>query len=225
MKILLVEDNLETSAYVAGGLREAGHAVDCAYTGPDGLTHARTGWYSALIVDRMLPEMDGLTLMKTLRSEGSDTPVLFLTTMSGIDDRVEGLEAGADDYLVKPFALSELAARLNALARRASRGAAAPINLAVGDLEIDLLARTVTRAGNAIELQAQEFKLLEYMMRNAGNVVTRAMLLENVWGLHFDPHTNVVETHMSRLRSKVDRGFGCELIQTVRGSGYLIRAE
>ena len=225
MKILLVEDNPETSAYVSGGLREQGHAVDCADTGPQGLALARAGQYAALVVDRMLPGLDGLTLVKTLRAEGRETPVLFLTTMSRIGDRIEGLEAGGDDYLVKPFDLMELAARLNALARRASRGAAAQRSLRAGDLVIDVLARTVARAGDSILLQPQEFKLLEYLMRNAGNLVTRTMLLESVWNLHFDPRTNVVETHMSRLRAKVDRGFGPELIKTVRGAGYILRAD
>ena len=225
MNILLIEDNAETSSYVSHGLRELGHDVDCALTGPDGLARARSGRYAALIVDRMLPGLDGLTLVKALRAEGNETAVLFLTTVSRIGDRVEGLEAGGDDYLVKPFDLTELAARLNALLRRASRGSAAATRLCVGDLEIDLLTRAVRRSGSAIPLQPQEFKLLEYLMRNAGNLVTRTMLLENVWNLHFDPRTNVVETHMSRLRSKVDRGFGAELIQTVRGAGYTIRAD
>jgi two-component system OmpR family response regulator len=225
VNILLIEDNAETSNYVSQGLREFGHAVDCALTGPDGLARARSGRYAALIVDRMLPGLDGLTLVKALRAEGNETAVLFLTTVSRIGDRVEGLEAGGDDYLVKPFDLTELAARLNALLRRASRGATAATRLCVGDLEIDVLTRAVRRSGSAIALQPQEFKLLEYLMRNAGNLVTRTMLLENVWNLHFDPRTNVVETHMSRLRSKVDRGFGSELIQTVRGAGYTIRAD
>jgi len=225
VKILLVEDNSETSAYVSGGLQEQGHAVDCADTGPQGLALARAGRYAVLVVDRMLPGLDGLTLVKTLRAEGRETPVLFLTTMSRIGDRIEGLEAGGDDYLVKPFDLMELAARLNALARRASRGAAAQTSLRAGDLVIDVLARTVARAGDSIVLQPQEFKLLEYLMRNAGNLVTRTMLLESVWNLHFDPRTNVVETHMSRLRAKVDRGFGPELIKTVRGAGYILRAD
>jgi two-component system OmpR family response regulator len=225
VRILLIEDNPETNAYVSQGLTEHGHAVDAAATGPQGLAMARSGEYAALIVDRMLPGLDGLTLVKTLRTEGNVASVLFLTTMSSIGDRVEGLDAGGDDYLVKPFDLTELIARLNALTRRTSRSATPQTKLSVGELEIDLLARTVERAGTAIDLQAQEFKLLEFLMRNAGNLVTRTMLLENVWDLHFDPRTNIVETHMSRLRSKVDRGFGAELIRTVRGSGYVIRAD
>jgi two-component system OmpR family response regulator len=225
VRILLIEDNPETNAYVSQGLKEHGHAVDAAATGPQGLAMARSGEYAALIVDRMLPGLDGLTLVKTLRTEGNVASVLFLTTMSSIGDRVEGLDAGGDDYLVKPFDLTELIARLNALTRRTSRSATPQTKLSVGELEIDLLARTVARGGTAIDLQAQEFKLLEFLMRNADNLVTRTMLLENVWDLHFDPRTNIVETHMSRLRSKVDRGFGAELIRTVRGSGYVIRAD
>jgi len=169
--------------------------------------------------------MDGLSLVKQLRAEGNHTPVLFLTTMSGLDDRVEGLQAGGDDYLVKPFAFPELLARVHAITRRGNTPSAEPVRLCAGDLEMDLIRRTVHRAGKAIDLQAQEFRLLEYLMRNMGRVVTRAMLLENVWDLHFDPRTNIVETHMSRLRGKVDRGHGDELIHTVRGSGYILRAE
>jgi two-component system OmpR family response regulator len=174
----------------------------------------------------MLPGLDGLSLVRRMREEGSQTPVLFLTTMSGLDDRVEGLQAGADDYLVKPFAFPELLARVYAITRRSQRaGESEPVRLRVGDLEIDLIRRTVQRAGRTIELQAQEFRLLEFLMRNIGRVVTRTMLLEKVWDLHFDPRTNIVETHMSRLRGKVDRGFGAELIHTVRGAGYTLRAD
>lgn len=223
MKILLIEDDLEAAAYVANGLKEHGHTVDHAPNGRDGLFFAAGGSYDVMIVDRMLPGLDGLGLVKTVRGAGVKTPVLFLTTLGGIDDRVEGLEAGADDYLVKPFAFAELMARINALARRPPV-AAVETTLRVADLEIDLLKRTVARAGRRIELQPQEFKLLEYLMRHAGRVVTRTMLLENVWEFHFDPQTNVVDTHISRLRSKIDRGFGAELIHTVRGSGYSLRA-
>src|SRR5690348_17471038 len=171
----------------------------------------------------MLPGIDGLSLVRQLRAEGRQTPVLFLTTMSGLDDRVEGLEGGGDDYLVKPFAFSELLARVNAITRR--HGESEPTRLRAADLEMDLIRRTASRAGKSIDLQPQEFRLLEYLLRNAGRVVTRAMLLENVWDLHFDPRTNIVETHLSRLRSKVDRGFGAELIHTVRGAGYTLRAD
>jgi two-component system OmpR family response regulator len=214
---------METAGHIVSALEGHGHDVEQVHDGVQGLARAMTGEYAALIVDRMLPGMDGLTLVRRLRSEGHQTPVLFLTTMSGLDDRVEGLEGGADDYLVKPFAFSELLARVNAITRRADGGE--PTKLRLADLEIDLIRRTATREGKAIELQAQEFRLLEYLLRNAGRVVTRAMLLENVWDLHFDPRTNIVETHMSRLRSKVDRGFGVELIRTLRGVGYVLRAD
>lgn len=223
MKILVVEDDKATAEFVARGLREQGHVVDTATTGRDGLFHAADGGYDVLIVDRMLPGVDGLKLVKTLRGAGVETPVLFLTTLGSLTDRVEGLEAGGDDYLVKPFAFAELAARVNALGRRGARPVQDTV-LRVHDLELDRLKRTVTRGGVPIELQNQEFRLLEYLMLRAGEVVTRTMLLENVWDFHFDPKTNVVETHVSRLRAKVDRGFDPELIQTVRGSGYVLRA-
>lgn len=223
MKVLLIEDDAETAAWLAKGLREQGHVVDHAASGRDGLFLASGGAYDAMIVDRMLPEMDGLAIVKTIRSAGVKTPVLFLTTMSGIDDRVQGLEAGGDDYLVKPFALAELLARVHALSRRPPLSSVETV-LRVADLEMDLLRRVVRRGGRRIELQPQEFKLLEYLMRNAGRIVTRTMLLEKVWEFHFDPKTSVVETHISRLRSKVDRGFGAELIQTLRGAGYCLRA-
>jgi two-component system OmpR family response regulator len=223
MKILLIEDDSETTTYVANGLKEYGHTVDHAANGRDGLFLAAGEPYDMMIVDRMLPGLDGLGIVRTIRSAGISTPVLFLTTLGGIDDRVEGLEAGGDDYLVKPFAFAELLARINALARRPPI-TAVETTLRVTDLEMDLLTRSVLRAGRRIELQPQEFKLLEYLMRHAGRVVTRTMLLENVWEFHFDPQTNVVETHISRLRSKVDRGFDGELIHTVRGSGYCLRA-
>jgi len=223
MKILLIEDDGDTATFIAHGLREQGHTADHAANGRDGLFLAAGEHYDLMIVDRMLPGLDGLGIVKTIRGAGVQTPVLFLTTMDSIDDRVAGLEAGGDDYLVKPFAFAELLARLNALARRPPLGAVETV-LRVADLEIDLLKRSVTRAGQRIDLQPQEFKLLEYLMRNAGRVVTRTMLLENVWDFHFDPQTNVVETHISRLRGKVDRGFDIELIHTVRGSGYCLRA-
>jgi two-component system OmpR family response regulator len=219
MKLLLIEDDLHTSEYVANGLREHGHVVEHSASGRDGLFLASGGSYDVMVIDRMLPVLDGLAIVKTLRAAGNKAPVLLLTTLGGVNDRVEGLEAGADDYLTKPFAFAELLARVNALARRPPLAEEATI-LRVGDLELNRLKRTVTRAGERIELQPQEFRLLEYLMRNAGEVVTRTMLLENVWEFHFDPHTSVVETHISRLRAKVDRDFDEELIHTVRGSGY-----
>ena len=223
MKILIIEDDPETAAYIVNGLKEHGHTVDHAPNGRDGLFLAAGESYDVLIVDRMLPGLDGLGIVKTIRGAGVKTPVLFLTTLGGIDDRVEGLEAGGDDYLVKPFAFAELLARVNALARRPPM-TTVETTLRVADLEMDLLKRTVVRAGRRIDLQPQEFKLLEYLMRHAGRVVTRTMLLEHVWDFHFDPQTSVVETHVSRLRGKIDRGFGAELIHTVRGSGYCLRA-
>lgn len=219
MKILLIEDDAQTSTYVANGLREHGHVVDHSASGRDGLFLASGGGHDIMIIDRMLPVVDGLTIVKTIRSAGIKTPVLLLTTMGGINDRVDGLEAGADDYLTKPFAFAELQARINALLRRPPIVNETAV-LRSGDLELNRLKRTVTRGGKRIELQPQEFRLLEYLMHNAGQVVTRTMLLENVWEFHFDPHTSVVETHISRLRGKIDRDFDEELIHTVRGSGY-----
>jgi len=222
MKVLLIEDDTETSAYVARGLREQGHVVDLAATGRDGLFLATDGGHDVLIVDRMLPGLDGVGLVQALRGTGVKAPVLFLTALGGVGDRVRGLEAGGDDYLVKPFAFAELLARINALARRPPL-AETPLSLRVADLEVDLLKRTITRAGKPIELQPREFQLLEYLVRNADRVVTRTMLLEAVWDFHFDPKTNIVETHISRLRSKLAQHGGPELIQTIRGAGYLLR--
>jgi two-component system OmpR family response regulator len=222
MKILLLEDDAETASYVAAGLREYGHVVDHAATGPDGLQLATGQPHDVLIIDRMLPGLDGLAIVKAVRSAGLRAPILLLTTMDGIDDRVEGLESGADDYLIKPFAFAELLARTNALARRPAN--TVETILRVADLEMDLVKRTVTRGARKIVLQPREFQLLEYFMRNAGRVVTRTMLLEHVWDFHFDPRTNIVETHVSRLRGKVDRDFNVELIHTIRGSGYSLRA-
>ena len=219
MKILLIEDDESTATHIAKSLRQHGHVVDHAPNGGDGLFLAASQSHDVLIVDRMLPGLDGLGIVKTIRAAGVKTPVLFLTTLGGIDDRVEGLDAGGDDYLLKPFAFSELLARINTLARRPPPGEANTV-LRIADLEIDLLKRSVKRGGKRIELQAQEFKLLEYLMRHAGRVVTRTMLLENVWEFHFDPMTTVVETHISRLRSKIDQGSGKPLIHTVRGAGY-----
>ncbi|MEX6507174.1 response regulator transcription factor [Jiella sp. M17.18] len=223
MKILLIEDDAAMAEYVAGGLGQEGHDLDTAASGPTGLELACTREYDVMVVDRMLPGLDGLSLVRALRSSRKDTPVLFLTSVSGVDDRVEGLEAGADDYLVKPFAFSELLARVNALGRRAPSRREETV-LKVGELEMNLIARTVTREGTALDLQPREFRLLEYMMRNRGRVLTRTMLLERVWDFHFDPKTNVVETHVSRLRAKVDRPFAAEMIRTIRGSGYVLNA-
>lgn len=219
MKILLIEDDVHTAAFVANGLREHGHVVEHSASGRDGLFLASGGGHDVMIIDRMLPVVDGLTIVKTLRGAKISTPVLLLTTLGGVNDRVDGLEAGADDYLTKPFAFAELLARVNALARRPPMAGESAV-LQVGDLELNPLKRTVTRGGRRIDLQPQEFRLLEYMVRHAGQVVTRTMLLENVWEFHFDPHTSVVETHISRLRAKIDRDFDRELIHTVRGSGY-----
>lgn len=221
VKILLVEDDNQTADYIAKGLREHGHVVDKTDNGRDGLYMATGEAYDVMIIDRNLPKMDGLSLVKAARASGTKTPVLFLTTMGGVDDRVAGLEAGGDDYLTKPFAFAELMARVSALARRPP--IVATTTLRAGDLEIDLLARTVTRGGKRIELLAQEFKILEYLMRHAGEIVTRTMLLEKVWDFHFDPKTNIVETHISRLRGKIDKGFDKPLLHTVRGAGYVIR--
>ena len=221
MKLLLVEDDKEGGAYLKKALAEAGHTVDHAAGGREGLLLAAGEPYEVIILDRMLPGVDGLAILRTIRASGVKTPVLLLTALGGIDDRVEGLEAGGDDYLVKPFAMAELLARVNALARRPPPQDV-QTTLVVADLKLDRLKRTVTRGGARIELQPREFQLLEYLMRHRGRVVTRTMLLESVWDFHFDPKTNIVETHMSRLRAKVDRGHGLELIHTVRGAGYCL---
>lgn len=226
MKILLIEDDAETAAYVGAALRKQGHWLERAASGTQGQSFAATGLHDLIIVDRMLPERDGLSVVKELRAEGLQTPILFLTTMSGIHDRVDGLEAGADDYLTKPFAVAELLARVNALGRRVERsGAEVQTVLRTGPLEADLITQTVRRDGQVIDVQPQEFRLLEYLMRHEGQVVTRAMLLENAWQLHFDPGTNIVESHMSRLRAKLNKGFDKALIQTVRGAGYVLRLD
>ncbi len=224
MKLLLIEDDAGTADFILRGLKERGHVVDHAINGKDGLYIAASEKYDAMIIDRMLPGLDGLSILKMLRATGNHVPAIFLTTMTGIDDRVEGLDAGADDYLMKPFAFAELLARLGALMRRP------PVcdvrtTLRVGDLEMDLLKHSVSRAGRSVELQPQEFRLLEYLMRSEGRVVTRTMLLENVWDFHFDPQTSVVETHISRLRAKIDKGFDMELLRTQRGVGYCLRAD
>ena len=223
MKILLIEDDKETSEYIARGLKEAGHALGISTDGRDGLFRATGEDWDLLIVDRMLPGLDGLSLVRTLRTGGGKAPILFLTTLGGVGDRVSGLEAGADDYLTKPFAFAELIARVNALGRR-PREVKTETTLRVGDLELDLLKRTVRRGDKPVPLQPREFKLLEYLMRHAGEVVTRTMLLESVWDFHFDPRTNIVETHISRLRAKINREGTGELIHTVRGAGYSLHA-
>jgi two-component system, OmpR family, response regulator len=223
MKILLIEDDAETALFIADGLSGEGHDTTVAVNGRAGLNRGMSEAWDLLIVDRMLPELDGLTLVGKLRGAGIQTPILFLTTLGGVDARVEGLNAGADDYLMKPFSFAELAARVAALGRR-RLGFAADTVLAVADLEINLLARTVSRANVVIELLPREFLLLEYLFKHLGQTVTRSMLLENVWDVHFDPSTTVVETHISRLRSKIDRGHVIPLIHTVRGVGYMLSA-
>ncbi|HEY3624342.1 MAG TPA: response regulator transcription factor [Roseiarcus sp.] len=223
MKTLIIEDDEEVAAFVAAGLRERGHEAAIVANGRDGVQRASAEQFDAIILDRMLPEFDGLTVVALLRAEGVATPVLFLTNLSGIDDRVDGLEAGGDDYLVKPFAFEELMARLIALARRPMLGGASPTVLSAGDLEMDLVARTVRRGGEEIDLQPREFRLLEFLLRNEERLVTRKMLLEHVWEFLFDPQTNIVETHISRLRTKIDRGRAASLIHTIRGAGYLLR--
>lgn len=223
MRVLIIEDDTETADYIRDGLERAGHVVDHAGTGPDGFLMAVDRGHDVVVVDRMLPGLDGLTLVKTIRGAGVLTPVLFLSAMGGIDDRIDGLEAGGDDYLVKPFSFAEFSARLTALARRPPMKAEETV-LRVADLEMDLIRHVVTRAGQTISLQPREFRLLEYMMRNADRVLTRTMLLETVWDFHFEPNTNVVETHISRLRTKLDKPFGSDLIHTVRGAGYSLHA-
>ncbi|HMA52713.1 MAG TPA: response regulator transcription factor [Magnetospirillaceae bacterium] len=222
MQILAIEDNPETARYIASGLTEAGHQVYLADDGPSGLLALRRGKFDLMIVDRLLPGLDGLSVVQLIRDQGMTLPVLFLSALDGVDDRVKGLNAGGDDYLVKPFSLRELQARVAALGRRYSMSAQ-EILLKAGDLEMNLVSRRVTRGDTEIELLPREWELLEYLMINKGRLVTRKMLLEKIWDFHFDPRTNVVETHISRLRQKIDKGFDSELIQTVRGSGYLLR--
>ncbi|MCG8673086.1 MAG: response regulator transcription factor [Pseudomonadales bacterium] len=220
MRILVIEDDPQVADFIVKGLQEENHIADTASEGNQGLLMAATENYDALVVDRMLPGLDGLSIVKTLRATGNKTPVLILSAMGEVDQRVEGLNAGGDDYLVKPFAFSELLARLEALLRRTQQESDTQSQLTVSDLTIDLLARKVTRAQKTIELQQREFRLLEYLMRHTGQVVSRTMLLEQVWDYHFDPQTNVVDVHISRLRQKIDKGFGTPLIHTIRGAGY-----
>jgi len=221
MKILLIEDDDEAAAYLLKGLTESGHQVNVAADGRLGLAQATSGSFDAMVIDRMLPGLDGLSILAELRARKDETPVLILSALGDVENRVEGLRAGCDDYLSKPFALSELLARLEALNRRSH--SASETRLKVADLEMDLLRRTVTRAGCEIDLLPREFRLLEYLMRNAGHIVTRTMLLEKVWDHHFDPQTNVIDVHVSRLRQKIDRDFTPPLLHTVRGAGYSLR--
>ncbi len=223
MRILVIEDDRDAAIWLIKGLTESGHVTDHAANGEDGLAMALESLHDILIVDRMLPKLDGLSIIRTLRAKGITTPALILSALSDVDERVRGLRAGGDDYLAKPYAFSELLARVEGLGRRNSQEPP-ETKLKAADLEIDLLTRAVTRGGQTIPLQPREFKLLEYLMRNAGHIVTRTMLLENVWDYHFDPQTNVIDVHVSRLRSKIDKGFDLALLQTVRGAGYMIRA-
>jgi two-component system OmpR family response regulator len=222
MRILIIEDDRDAAQYLAKGLRESGHSAEVAEDGRDGLLRSAVEPFDVLIVDRMLPNLDGLSLVQHLRKTGHATPVLFLSALGEVDDRVKGLRAGGDDYLAKPYAFSELLARVENLGRRRNSRAAAT-RLKVADLELDLLSRKASRAGQAIDLQPREFQLLETLMRHAGQVMTRTMLLEQVWNYHFDPQTNVIDVHISRLRQKIDRGFEPPLIHTVRGAGYCVR--
>jgi two-component system, OmpR family, response regulator len=222
MRVLIVEDDARAAGYLANALKESGHSSELAADGQTGFEFARTAEYDVLIVDRMLPGRDGLSLIEGLRNEGLRTPVLILSALGAVDDRVKGLRAGGDDYLTKPYAFSELLARVEALARR-SAPEKASTSLTVGDLVLDRLAHQVTRAGETIALQPREYRLLEYLIMNAGQVVTRTMLLEHVWDYHFDPQTNVIDVHISRLRAKIDKNFDRPLLHTVRGAGYMIR--
>jgi two-component system OmpR family response regulator len=223
MKILIIEDDGEAAAYLVKAFREAGHACDLASDGLEGYRLASEGIYDVLIVDRMLPKMDGLSLIGGLREQKIETPVLILSALGQVDDRVKGLRAGGDDYLAKPYAFSELLARIEVLARRKRIAEGEPTHYRVGDLVLDRLTHTLARAGKEISLQPREFRLLEYLMKNAGRVVTRTMLLEHVWDYHFDPQTNVIDVHVSRLRGKIDKGSETPLLHTVRGAGYMIR--
>ena len=222
MRILIIEDDKEAAAYLVKALKESGHVADHAADGDDGRTMALQGGYDVLVVDRMLPKRDGLSIIEDLRATGDETPVLILSALGQVDDRVTGLRSGGDDYLTKPYAYSELLARVEALTRRAKPGEA-ETSYRVGDLVLDRLSHTVSRGGQGITLQPREFRLLEFLMKNAGQVVTRTMLLEHVWDYHFDPQTNVIDVHISRLRGKIDKGFDRPLLHTVRGAGYVIR--
>jgi two-component system, OmpR family, response regulator len=222
MRVLIIEDDRDAANWLVKGLSESGHVADLASDGETGLSLAMNEAYDILIVDRMLPKLDGLSIIKSIRAAGLKTPVLILSALSDVDERVKGLRAGGDDYLAKPYAFAELLARVEGLGRR-KIGEVTETKLKAADLEIDLLTRTVTREGKPILLQPREFKLLEYLMRNAGHIVTRTMLLENVWDYHFDPQTNVIDVHISRLRAKIDKGYDEPALQTIRGAGYMIR--
>jgi len=223
MRLLIIEDDKEAGAYLVKAFREEGHVVDLATDGLEGYAQAREGQHDVLIVDRMLPKLDGLSLISSLREQGVETPCLILSALGQVDDRVKGLRAGGDDYLVKPYAFSELLARVEVLARRRKGARGEETVYRVGDLELDRLSHNVTVGGREVTLQPREFRLLEYLMKHAGQVVTRTMLLENVWDYHFDPQTNVIDVHISRLRSKIDKGRATPLLHTVRGAGYMIR--
>ncbi|MGE3246515.1 MAG: response regulator transcription factor [Beijerinckiaceae bacterium] len=223
MRLLIIEDDSEAAGYLLKAFREAGHTADHVPDGLDGYAMARDGGYDVLVVDRMLPRMDGLTLIGGLREQGVETPVLILSALGQVDDRVKGLRAGGDDYLAKPYAFSELLARVEVLVRRGAGSSSDPTVLRVGGLELDRLGHKLSRDGDEIPLQPREFRLLEYLMRHAGQVVTRTMLLENVWDYHFDPQTNVIDVHVSRLRAKIDKGYDKPLLHTIRGAGYMIR--
>lgn len=225
MRVLVIEDDQDVASYLVKGLRESDFVVDHAADGKDGLMMAASESYDVMIIDRMLPGMDGLNIIKTVRATGNQTPILILSALGDVDARVEGLRGGGDDYLTKPFSYTELLARMDALARRSKQTSEAETVLNVADLEMDLLARTVKRSGQSIDVQPREFRLLEYLMRHADQVVTRTMLLEKVWDYHFDPQTNVIDVHISRLRSKIDKGFEKPLLHTVRGAGYMLREE
>ena len=223
MRILIIEDDLEAAGWLEKGLAESGHITDHASDGETGLALATSEPYDVLIIDRMLPKMDGLEIIRQVREQGIKTPILILSALSEVDEKVEGLRAGGDDYLAKPYAFAELLARVEGLARRPEAEPQQTV-LVARDLEMDLLSRKVKRAGKEIILQPREFKLLEYLMRNADKVVTRTMLLENVWNYHFDPQTNVIDVHISRLRGKIDKDFDSPILETIRGAGYMIRA-
>jgi two-component system OmpR family response regulator len=223
MRLLIVEDDAEAAAYLTKAFREVGHIADHAADGLQGYAMAEGGGYDVLVIDRMLPRLDGLSLIRSLREQKDDTPALILSALAQVDDRVKGLRAGGDDYLPKPYAFSELLARVEVLARRRSAPASEPTTYRVGELVLDRLAHRVTREAQEIVLQPREFRLLEYLMKHAGQVVTRTMLLENVWDYHFDPQTNVIDVHVSRLRAKVDKGFEQPMIHTIRGAGYMVR--
>jgi two-component system, OmpR family, response regulator len=222
MRILIIEDDQEVAEYLTKGLTEAGHLVDHAAEGKIGLTKATSENYDVMVIDRLLPQLDGLTIIKTLRASGNQTPILVLSALSQVAERVRGLQEGGDDYLTKPFAFSELLARIEALQRRRVLAGTTATMLRVGDLTLDLLTREASRAGQLLDLQPREFMLLEYLMRHAGQVVTRTMLLEEVWGYHFDPQTNVIDVHISRLRGKLDKNFEKSMLHTVRGAGYIL---